>query len=99
MATVGRRRAIAKIKKLELSGFIAWLAWMAIHVFFLIGFHNRVVVMFNWAWQYFTWKRGARLITHASPDEQQFLLHAAPEGPIPSARRISMPAKEKTTSG
>ncbi len=94
MATVGRRRAIAKVNKLELSGVIAWLAWMAIHVFFLIGFHNRFVVMFNWAWQYITWKRGARLITHTNRPEQRFLLDAAPEGPIPSARRISMPAKE-----
>ena len=94
MATVGRRRAIAKIKKLELSGMIAWLAWMAVHVLFLIGFHNRFVVMFNWAWQYLTWKRGARLITHVNRSEQRLLLDAAPEGPIPSARRISMPAKE-----
>lgn len=94
MATVGRRRAIAQVNRLQLSGVIAWLAWMAIHVFFLIGFHNRFVVMFNWAWQYLTWKRGARLITHTSRDEQQLLLEAAPEGPIPSARRLSMPAKD-----
>lgn len=94
MATVGRRRAIAKVDKIQLSGVIAWLAWMAIHVFFLIGFHNRFVVMFNWAWQYLTWKRGARLITHTSREEQRFLLEAAPEGPVPSARRISMPSKE-----
>ncbi len=72
MATVGRKRAIAQIGKLELSGFLAWLAWMAIHVFFLIGFHNRFVVMFNWTWQYFTWKRGARLITtHTGVDPKQ----------------------------
>jgi len=94
MATVGRRRAIAKVKKLELSGVIAWLAWMAIHVFFLIGFHNRFVVMFNWAWQYLTWKRGARLITHTNREEQRLLLEAAPEGPIPSMRRLSLPAKD-----
>ncbi len=94
MATVGRRRAIAKVNKIQLSGVIAWLAWMGIHVLFLIGFHNRFVVMFNWAWQYLTWKRGARLITHTSREEQRFLLEAAPEGPVPSARRISMPSKE-----
>jgi NADH:ubiquinone reductase (H+-translocating) len=94
MATVGRRRAIAKVDKLELSGVIAWLAWMAIHVFFLIGFHNRFVVMFNWAWQYITWKRGARLITHTNREEQRLLLEAAPEGPIPSMRRLSVPAKD-----
>jgi len=96
MATVGRRRAIAKINKIELSGMIAWLAWMAVHVLFLIGFHNRLVVMFNWAWQYITWKRGARLITHVNRVEQRFLLDAAPEGPVPSARRISMPTKDES---
>lgn len=94
MATVGRRRAIAKVKSLELSGVVAWLAWMAIHVFFLIGFHNRFVVMFNWAWQYLTWKRGARLITHTDNSEQKLLLEAATEGPIPSARRLSEPARQ-----
>jgi len=94
MATVGRRRAIAQVNKLQLSGVIAWLAWMAIHVFFLIGFHNRFVVMFNWAWQYLTWKRGARLITHTNGEEQRFLLDAAPEGPVPSAQRLSVPVKE-----
>lgn len=94
MATVGRRRAIAKVKSFELSGMLAWLAWMGIHVLFLIGFHNRFVVMFNWAWQYLTWKRGARLITHTNGDEQQLLLEGAPEGPVPSARRLSKPAQE-----
>ena len=95
MATVGRRRAIAKVRSLELSGMIAWLAWMAIHVLFLIGFHNRFVVMFNWAWQYFTWKRGARLITHTSRAEQNLLLATAPDGPIPSARSMSTPTPEQ----
>jgi NADH dehydrogenase len=66
---------------------------MVVHVLFLIGFHNRLVVMFNWAWQYLTWKRGARLITHTNRDEQRILLEAAPDGPIPSARRLSMPVQ------
>jgi NADH:quinone reductase (non-electrogenic) len=49
--------------KLHLSGFIAWIAWLMVHIFFLIGFHNRFKVIFNWAWSYFTYQRGARLIT------------------------------------
>jgi NADH dehydrogenase len=68
MATIGRSRAIAKVGKLQLAGMPAWMAWMAVHILFLIGFKNRFVVMFAWMWQYFTWKRGARLITgHGSP--------------------------------
>jgi NADH dehydrogenase len=63
MATIGRKAAIAEIGKLHLSGFIAWLAWLGVHIFFLIGFRNRFAVLFNWAWSYFTYQRGARLIT------------------------------------
>jgi NADH:ubiquinone reductase (H+-translocating) len=89
MATVGRKRAIAQMGKLKLSGFLAWLAWMGVHVFFLIGFRNRFVVMFNWMWQYFTWKRGARLITTHTGVEPKLLLAAAPEGPVPSAKALA----------
>lgn len=63
MATIGRARAIAEIRGLKLSGFIAWWTWLFIHIFFLIGFRNRVAVFFEWAWSYLTWQRGARLIT------------------------------------
>jgi NADH dehydrogenase len=63
MATIGRKAAIAEIGKLHLSGFIAWMAWLVVHIFFLIGFRNRFAVLFNWAWSYFTYQRGARLIT------------------------------------
>jgi len=49
--------------RLHLSGFLAWLAWLGIHIFFLIGFRNRLAVMFGWAYSYLTWRRGARLIT------------------------------------
>ena len=63
MATIGRKAAVAEIGKLHLSGFIAWMAWLMVHIFFLIGFHNRFLVIFNWAWSYFTYQRGARLIT------------------------------------
>jgi len=63
MATIGRKAAIAQIGRIHLSGFIAWMAWLMVHIFFLIGFRNRIAVIFNWAWSYFTYQRGARLIT------------------------------------
>jgi len=63
MATIGRSRAVAVVDRLQLSGFIAWLAWLAVHIWFLIGFKNRIVVMITWAWSYVTYRRGARLIT------------------------------------
>ena len=63
MATIGRRRAVAAVGKLHLSGLLAWLAWLTVHIFYLIDFRNRVVVLFDWAWSYFTYQRGSRLIT------------------------------------
>ena len=63
MATIGRRRAVAAVGKLKLSGFIAWLAWLTVHIFYLIDFRSKVVVLFDWAWSYFTYQRGSRLIT------------------------------------
>jgi NADH dehydrogenase len=62
MATIGRRRAIAQVQRMRMSGLLAWLAWLTVHIFYLIGFKNRFVVMFIWAWSYFTYRRGARLI-------------------------------------
>jgi NADH dehydrogenase len=63
LATIGRAAAVADFGKFTLSGFPAWFAWLAIHIFFLIGFRNRVLVMLQWAWAYLTYQRGARLIT------------------------------------
>ena len=63
MATIGRAAAVAQIGKLELSGYLAWLAWLFVHILFLIGFRNRIAVMIDWAWAYLTYERGARLIT------------------------------------
>ncbi len=63
LATIGRRAAVADLGYIRLSGFPAWLAWLLIHIFFLIGFRNRFIVLFEWAWVYFTYQRGARLIT------------------------------------
>jgi NADH dehydrogenase len=63
MATIGRSKAIAVVGKLQLTGFIAWLAWLVLHIFYLIGFRNRLVVLVDWAWAYFGYRRGSRLIT------------------------------------
>jgi NADH dehydrogenase len=63
LATIGRAAAVAQFRKLHISGYFAWLAWLFVHVFFLIGFRNRLIVLFQWAWSYLTYERGARLIT------------------------------------
>jgi NADH dehydrogenase len=63
MATIGRRRAVAMLQRMRMSGLLAWLAWLLVHIWYLIGFRNRLVVMITWAWSYFTYRRGARLIT------------------------------------
>jgi NADH dehydrogenase len=63
LATIGRAAAVAQFGKFQLSGYFAWLAWLFVHIFFLIGFRNRVLVMIQWAWSYLTYERGARLIT------------------------------------
>jgi len=63
LATIGRAAAVADFGKVHISGFLAWLAWLFIHIFFLIGFRNRILVMIQWAWSYFTYDRSARLIT------------------------------------
>jgi len=63
LATIGRAAAVAQIRKLHISGYFAWLAWLFVHIFFLIGFRNRIIVLIQWAWSYLTYERGARLIT------------------------------------
>ncbi len=63
IATIGRAAAVAKFGFVKLSGYLAWLAYLFVHLFFLIGFRNRFVVMFEWAWAYLTYQRAARLIT------------------------------------
>lgn len=67
LATIGRVRAVADLGRLKFSGPLAWLAWLAIHVFFLIGFRNRAAVILQWAWNYVTFRRGARIITNRQP--------------------------------
>jgi NADH dehydrogenase len=63
MATIGKRKAVAETGKFKLTGFLAWLAWLFIHILYLVGFKNRLFVLSQWAWSYLFSKRGARLIT------------------------------------
>ena len=63
LATIGRAAAVGEFGKVHISGFLAWLAWLSVHIFFLIGFRNRIIVLIQWAWSYFTYEQGAQLIT------------------------------------
>ena len=78
LAVIGRGRAVADIWKLHFGGFFAWLVWIFVHVFFLIGFRNRVLVLLQWAWSYVTYRRGARLITEEFHPRGAPLAAAAP---------------------
>ncbi len=71
MATIGRSAAVALVGKIKLSGLIAWLAWLFIHLIFLVGFRNRTAVLFNWAYSYFSYKRSARIITYLPPEPEE----------------------------
>jgi NADH:ubiquinone reductase (H+-translocating) len=71
MATIGRNRAVADLNFVHFSGFPAWLAWLFIHVLYLVGFRNRIAVLFQWAWAYVTFNKGARLITRNFQAEQR----------------------------
>src|SRR5204863_10070923 len=69
MATIGRSAAVADFGKLHLSGFLAWMMWLVIHLMNLVGFRNRLLVLVQWAWNYFTFDRSARLITGVQDDQ------------------------------
>lgn len=73
MAVIGRNSAVAHIGSFHFKGYLAWLIWIFIHIHFLIEYGNKLIVLLQWAWNYFTWKRGARLITH-----MQMLPHPEP---------------------
>jgi NADH:ubiquinone reductase (H+-translocating) len=71
LATIGRARAVADIKGLRLSGPLAWLMWLGVHIFYLIGFENRLLVLTRWGFSFITRERGARLITGQAPRDEQ----------------------------
>ena len=88
LATIGRAAAIADFGKIHISGFIAWLSWLFVHIFFLIGFRNRLLVFIQWSWSYFTYERGARLITGSNELPGWIGMHPAEEKeePLPAKR-------------
>jgi NADH dehydrogenase len=63
MATIGRAAAVADFGRFRMKGWIAWMAWLFVHILKLTGFRNRLVVLVQWAWAYFTYQRAIRLIT------------------------------------
>ncbi len=96
MATIGRSRAIAWARGIKMHGFIAWLAWLVVHVWYLIGFKNRLFVLLNWAWSYVAYARGARLITATGwvpssaasprlPAAEKAIPPRSPRAPVPLA--------------
>lgn len=94
MATIGRSKAIAELGSLKFKGFIAWLMWLFLHVFFLIGFRNRFAVMFDWFWAYLTRERSARLIT-GDAGEMPVMSSSSTAKPEPKPARKPKPGKGK----
>ncbi len=79
LATIGRAAAVADFGRVHLSGWIAWMAWLTVHIFFLIGFRNRMLVIVQWAWAWVTRRRGARLITGDTPSELGLTSNPTPQ--------------------
>jgi len=93
MATIGRSRAIADPHGWKFKGFIAWLMWLFLHVFFLIGFRNRFAVMTDWFWAYMTRERSARLITGDAEELRDAVLFMERAPAAASIDKISRAAK------
>lgn len=91
LATIGRAAAVAEFGKIHISGFVAWLAWLFVHILFLIGFRNRLLVFIQWAWSYVTYERGARLITGST-----YLPGWSSDSHIPGAAAESAPQEIHT---
>ncbi len=89
MATIGRRKAVAQTDKFKIGGALAWYAWLVVHIFYLVGFKNRSVVIFEWAWSYLTFRRGAQLIT--SPFwESQDQSQVSANGVVPMPKGVPL---------
>src|SRR5216117_696009 len=89
MATIGRSAAVAKIGSLEFNGFPAWMAWLFVHLVFLIGFRNKLAVLLQWAYSYVAYKRGARIVTGLSEEKEPLRSAEDPPG-------VSSPPGHKT---
>jgi NADH:ubiquinone reductase (H+-translocating) len=91
LATIGRAAAVADFGRIHISGFVAWLSWLFVHIFFLIGFRNRLLVFIQWAWSYATYERGARLITGST-----YLPGWSAEHPTPTVTKETRPQEIHT---
>gem|GEM_PF-3507869 len=103
LATIGRSRGVAVVGKLHCSGLLAWLLWLFVHVTFLIGFRNRAIVMFEWAWAYLTFQRSARVILEhpvavLDPSSSSVLASCAPNVQAPNAERTAGPSRDGPSS-
>jgi NADH dehydrogenase len=98
LATIGRAAGVADIRGLRFSGLAAWVLWLCVHVFFLIGFRNRVAVLLQWAWSYVTWRRGARLITDTAEQWQLIAERRLRPPPEPGALRIDLAQEQPPAS-
>jgi len=93
LATIGRKRAVVEMGRLKLHGFVAWVLWSVAHIYFLIGFRNRLIVAMNWMWSYLTFQRGARLITGQTGSR----LPSAPDAegePAAETPQLRLPAEQ-----
>jgi NADH dehydrogenase len=91
LAAIGRKRAVAHLGRIKLTGFIAWVLWSVAHIYYLIGFRNRLIVALNWAWDYLTFQRGTRLITGITGSRLEDVAHA------PAATGRDAPARDTAT--
>jgi NADH:ubiquinone reductase (H+-translocating) len=83
LATIGRLAAIVDLRGFKFSGMSAWIFWLAAHVFFLIGFRNRILVMINWMWAYFSYERHARVIYDVAASPSTETPPRTPQDPLP----------------
>src|SRR5262249_14825104 len=86
LATIGRKRAVAQMGRFRLSGLPGWVLWSVAHVYYLIGFRNRLMVALNWAWNYITFQRGTRLITGITGSRMEDM-------PMPEQRPAPVPKR------
>lgn len=101
LATIGRAKAVGAVGRMEFTGFLAWWVWWIVHIAYLIGYRSRVAVMMGWAWQYFAFARGARLITgRAFEPGRGAEAPAAAKAPTPAAPAPApVPKPEPATRG
>src|SRR5262249_38326467 len=86
MATIGRKQAVAQLAALKITGLLAWVLWSVAHIYFLIGFRNRLAVVINWGWNYVTFQRGTRLITGISGSRIEDVMPVVMDGGVDGTR-------------